>query len=34
VAAYLLFKERLGRMQIAGVIVLVLGVTSLTLVSS
>lgn len=33
VAAYLLFKERLGRLQIAGVIVLVLGVTSLTLVS-
>lgn len=33
VAAYLLFKERLGRLQIAGVVVLVLGVTSLTLAS-
>jgi drug/metabolite transporter (DMT)-like permease len=33
VGAYLLFKERLGRSQIAGVVVLVLGVTSLTLVS-
>jgi drug/metabolite transporter (DMT)-like permease len=33
VGAYLLFKERLGRLQIAGVVVLVLGVTSLTLVN-
>lgn len=33
VAAYLLFKERLGRLQIAGVVVLVVGVTSLTLAS-
>ena len=33
VAAYLLFKERLGRLQITGVVVLVLGVTSLTLAS-
>ena len=33
VAAYFLFKERLGRLQIAGVVVLVLGVTSLTLAS-
>lgn len=33
VAAYFLFKEKLGRLQIAGVVVLVIGVTSLTLVS-
>lgn len=33
VAAYLLFKERLGRLQIAGVVVLVVGVTALTVAS-
>lgn len=33
VAAYFLFKEKLGRLQIAGVVILVIGVTSLTLVS-
>ena len=33
VAAYLLFKERLGRLQVLGVVVLVLGVTGLSLVS-
>ncbi|MFZ4510061.1 MAG: EamA family transporter [Candidatus Nanopelagicales bacterium] len=32
VAAYFLFKEKLGRFQILGVIVLVVGVTALTLV--
>jgi drug/metabolite transporter (DMT)-like permease len=32
VAAYFLFKEMLGRFQILGVIVLVVGVTALTLV--
>ena len=34
IGAYLLFKERLGRLQIAGVIVLVLGVSTLTLLRS
>jgi drug/metabolite transporter (DMT)-like permease len=34
VAAYILFKERLGRLQIAGVVVLVLAVASLTLVTT
>jgi drug/metabolite transporter (DMT)-like permease len=34
VAAYFLFKERLGRFQIAGVVVLVIGVTSLTVAAS
>lgn len=34
VAAYLLFKERLGRLQIAGVAVLVVSVTVLTLLRS
>ncbi len=33
VMAYLLFKEKLGRLQIAGVVVLVVGVTALSLVS-
>lgn len=33
VAAYLLFKERLGRLQIAGVVVLVVGVSALTVAS-
>lgn len=33
VAAYFLFKERLGRMQIAGVAVIVVGVTALALVN-
>ena len=33
VAAYFLFKERLGRLQIAGVVVIVLGVTALSLVN-
>lgn len=33
VAAYFLFKERLGRLQIVGVAVIVLGVTGLTLVN-
>lgn len=33
VAAYFLFRERLGRLQIAGVVVLVLGVTALTVAS-
>lgn len=33
VMAYVLFKERLGRLQIAGVAILVLAVTALTLVS-
>lgn len=33
VAAYVLFKERLGRLQIAGVAVIVAGVTALTLVN-
>ena len=33
VMAYVLFKERLGRLQIAGVVILVLAVTTLTLVS-
>ncbi len=32
VAAYFLFKEKLGRFQIVGVVVLVLGVTALTVV--
>ncbi|MBM3687855.1 MAG: DMT family transporter [Actinobacteria bacterium] len=34
VAAYFLFKEKLGRLQIAGVVVLVMGVTSLTVAAS
>lgn len=34
IMAYLLFKERLGRIQIAGVAVIVLGVVALTLVST
>ena len=34
VGAYFLFKERLGRLQILGVAVLVVGVTTLTLVTS
>lgn len=34
VAAYVLFKERLGRLQVAGVVVIVLGVTALSLVTS
>lgn len=34
IMAYLLFKERLGRIQIAGVVVIVLGVVALTLVST
>lgn len=33
IAAYFLFKEKLGRLQIAGVAVIVLGVTALTLVN-
>ena len=33
VAAYFLFRERLGRLQIAGVVVIVLGVTALSLVN-
>ena len=33
VAAYFLFKERLGRLQMVGVAVIVLGVTALTLVN-
>ena len=33
IMAYLLFKERLGRLQIAGVAIIVVGVTSLTLLS-
>jgi len=33
VAAYFLFKEKLGRLQIAGVVVLVVGVTALTVAS-
>lgn len=33
IAAYFLFKERLGRLQIVGVAVIVLGVTGLTLVN-
>ena len=33
IAAYFLFKERLGRLQIAGVAVIVLGVTALALVN-
>ena len=33
VAAYFLFKERLGRLQIAGVVVIVVGVTALSLVN-
>ncbi|MGI9196510.1 MAG: EamA family transporter [Candidatus Nanopelagicales bacterium] len=33
IAAYLLFKERLGRLQILGVVVLVLGVGALTIAS-
>lgn len=33
VMAYVLFKERLGRLQILGVVILVLAVTALTLVS-
>ena len=33
IAAYFLFKERLGRLQIVGVAVIVLGVTALTLVN-
>ena len=33
VMAYVLFKERLGRLQITGVVVLVLAVTALTIVS-
>jgi len=33
VMAYILFRERLGRLQITGVVILVLAVTSLTLVS-
>jgi multidrug transporter EmrE-like cation transporter len=31
--AYILFKERLGRLQIVGVVVLVLAVTALTVAS-
>lgn len=34
IGAYLLFKERLGRLQITGVVMLVLGVSALALVSS
>lgn len=34
VAAYVLFKERLGRLQVMGVVVIVLGVTALSLVTS
>jgi drug/metabolite transporter (DMT)-like permease len=34
IGAYLLFKERLGRLQVIGVVVLVLGVTTLTLLRS
>lgn len=34
IGAFLFFKERLGRLQIAGVIVLVLGVSTLTLLRS
>ena len=33
IAAYVLFKERLGRLQIVGVAVIVVGVTALTLVN-
>ena len=33
VAAYFLFRERLGRLQITGVVVIVLGVTALSLVN-
>lgn len=33
VAAYFLFKERLGRLQVAGVAIIVIGVTALTLVN-
>jgi drug/metabolite transporter (DMT)-like permease len=33
VAAYLLFKERLGKLQITGVVILVAGVTALTVAS-
>ena len=33
VAAYFLFRERLGRLQIAGVVVIVVGVTALSLVN-
>lgn len=34
IGAYLLFKERLGRLQITGVVMLVIGVSALTLASS
>ncbi len=34
VAAYLLFRERLGKLQVTGVVVLVLGVATLTLLTS
>ena len=33
VLAFVLFKERLGRLQITGVVILVLGVTALSIVS-
>ena len=34
IGAYLLFKERLGRLQITGVVMLILGVAALTIASS
>lgn len=34
IGAYLLFKERLGKLQITGVVMLILGVAALTLVST
>src|SRR5258707_13359292 len=34
VVAYVLFRERLGRLQVVGAVLLVVGVTALSLVSS